>query len=74
VRTGLKFVTNAVETVPMAVLTHDKGLGWNTMMMGSPKAEPDGPPTATFGGLKKVWKCEYTSNLELSNRRNQETT
>jgi hypothetical protein len=37
----------------MAVLTHDKGLGWNTMMMGSPKAEPDGPPTATFGGLKK---------------------
>jgi hypothetical protein len=51
VRTGLKFVTDAVETVLTAVSTHDQRLGWNTMMTGSPEAEPDGPPTATFGGV-----------------------
>jgi hypothetical protein len=33
-----KNLSDAVETVPTAVLTHELGLGWNTMMTGSPKA------------------------------------
>jgi hypothetical protein len=75
---GKIFLTDAVETVLTAVLPHERGLGWSSMMTGSPKAQPDGPTTTTFGGVGQtaygLWNCEYISNLELLNRLNQETT
>jgi hypothetical protein len=55
VNTGLKNLSDAVETVPTAVLAHEQGLGWNTMMTGPPQAQPDRPPTATLGDLEQKY-------------------
>ena len=51
VKMGLNILTDAVEAVENAILTHEHRLWWKNIMNGAINVQPDVQPRAVFGGF-----------------------